>query len=213
MPHNFDTVDNCLRYTRDSVCKVVNITNNEKFIGYIGSSDNHPVATLASGARKILNDKISNYEFSPPLTGYIQHQNSAIYVTRVPRRMWKVGLARGNSGGLLENYGILEVMQGLERLDNRVYTHIEEAERNILKNRKSSYSVSRRYAVSNNALLHCNKKVAELNIQRKTLIFADENSLNFHRNNLMSYGFNLYSWDVVKMYDIDMRAYNYDYDV
>lgn len=198
-----------ISYTKDSICAINRNNGTGNIVGYVHADG--PQIHIHTQNGDLTVSAANEYEFKTPDLGYIQLGNKAYYVQRQPKRMWKVGLTSRNT-----NYpqifakGIPPLVQAFQKLSNREFAPLNSII-GKLRNNDTSFCISRRYAVKRGGLLYRDEQVAEFSVKNKTLVFDDEYSLDFHRNNIISLGFGEYDFQAKK--SVSFRDYNYDTDV
>lgn len=127
-------------------------------------------------------------QLKAPQLGYCQFGKKAVYLSRVPARVWKVGLSKNNcKDRLFNNYTVDQIGKQLKVLKDKKYPRWEKAVEFIKDRRYNSVAISRRYSLqSNGQLLFMESGMGRLSGGR--FIFDTQDEMDFHRNNIASLG-------------------------
>jgi len=127
-------------------------------------------------------------QLKAPQLGYCQFGKKAVYVSRVPARIWKVGLSKNNcKGRLFHNYTVEQIGMRLKVLKDKKYPRWEKAVDMVRESGYSSVAISKRYALhSGGTLLFMDNSMGKLSGGK--FVFDTQDEMDFHRNNIASLG-------------------------
>jgi hypothetical protein len=239
---HFTDFENLAKYAVNTLCLCREVKRNgvkEWFVGQVTQPksygvpwpDNAKFGVLALNPENKDSLKVfpiiraRDWEFKSPPSGYIPlSSHASIYLERVPKRMWKVGLCRQNTepNKFFVEWELPHVIRAVDRLHtkNFYYATIEEASQ-VANTKKTGYlAISPRYAVDNRFLYFRNRPIGEINRKNGTILALENPELTrLHSKVLDSKlgGYYFVTKDVLNSGKEDLLQklgdYKYDFDV
>lgn len=176
----FDSIDELRQKVAGSVCMMNDegpyyiVDFNSKGVQFIGKT----------GKEDFYQCNPKTISYRQPILGNIQVNNKCVYVSRVPVRRYKVGLAGENCSpkNLFREVTLAQLCGALEETRLNFY----KLQRDYAKCVDSGMHValSKRYSINKRGVYFRGELIAEY--KGKTLWFESPRDMEFHSSNLMS---------------------------